>query len=105
MRRAYWSALALGLALAAAVAGTALSSGGGQRAAATASPLDPLSGAELLSAFRTIQASRRFPKGAFFPLVELQEPPKAQVLAWSPGKPFQRRAFAQVYDRARNRLF
>jgi primary-amine oxidase len=64
-----------------------------------------LSAGEIVTAFRTIEAHRSFPKGAFFPIVALQEPPKAEVLSWSPGKPFSRRASANIYDRARNRLY
>mgnify|MGYP006170992973 CR=1 FL=1 len=35
----------------------------------------------------------------------LNEPPKSEVLAWSPGKSFRREAFANVYDRAKTKLF
>ena len=70
-----------------------------------ASPVDPLSAAEIKTVFRVIQASPKFPKGAFFNTVRLQEPPKPEVLAWSPGKRFSRRAFADVYDRHANRLY
>ena len=68
-------------------------------------PLDPLTGDEITTAFRVIEESRDLPATAFFPIVALQEPPKAEVLSWSPGRPFRREAFAQVYDRAANRLF
>ena len=70
-----------------------------------ASPLDPLGAAEIKTTFRVIEASPKFPRGAFFNTVRLQDPPKAQVLARSPGKPFSRRAFADVYDRRTNRLY
>jgi primary-amine oxidase len=75
------------------------------RAAGPASPVDPLTASEIETAFRVIQGSQRFPKGAFFPIVTLDEPPKSAVLAWHPGRPFARRAFANVYDRTHNRLF
>ena len=68
-------------------------------------PLDPLTGEEITTAFRVIEESRDLPATGFFPIVSLQEPPKAEVLRWSPGQPFRREAFAQVYDRAANRLF
>jgi primary-amine oxidase len=68
-------------------------------------PLDPLTAAEIATTFQVIEASEQFPAGAYFPIVSLNEPPKAEVLAWSPGRPFQREAFAQVYDRPANRLF
>lgn len=73
--------------------------------AAPSHPLDPLSASEIATAFRVIEADSRFPRGAFFPLVGLKEPPKSEVLAWSPGQPFRREAFAQVYNRRDNRLF
>ena len=60
---------------------------------------------EIATAFQVIEGSRDLPATAFFPIVSLQEPPKAEVLSWSPGRPFRREAFAQVYDRAANRLF
>src|SRR6059058_4415287 len=52
----------------------------------TASPLDPLTAAELETTFSVVEASKAFPKGAFFPTVRLQEPPKAEVVAWATGK-------------------
>src|SRR4051812_22511330 len=68
-------------------------------------PLDPLSGDEIATAFKVIEGSRHLPATAFFPIVSLREPPKAEVMRWSPGEPFRREAFAQVYDRPGNRLF
>jgi len=69
------------------------------------SPLDPLSTKEIETTFRVLEASPKFPKGARFPIVRLQEPPKAAVLAWSPGKPFAREAYAEVYDGPGNHLY
>jgi primary-amine oxidase len=74
-------------------------------AEAASGPLDPLTGEELTTAFRVIERSGKLPATAFFPIVSLQEPPKVEVLRWAPGDPFRREAFAQVYDRAGNRLF
>jgi primary-amine oxidase len=74
-------------------------------AEAASGPLDPLTGEELTTAFRVIERSGKLPATAFFPIVSLQEPPKAEVLRWAPGDPFRREAFAQVYDRVGNRLF
>jgi primary-amine oxidase len=73
--------------------------------AADRGPLDPLDGAEIATAVRVIEASNRFPAGAFFPTVVLKEPAKGEVLEWSPGEPFRREAFANVYDRDSNKLF
>ena len=82
-----------------AVIAPAASAGGAK------APLDPLTSEEIATAFQVIEESRDLPATAFFPIVSLQEPPKAEVLSWSPGRPFRREAFAQVYDRAANRLF
>jgi primary-amine oxidase len=68
-------------------------------------PLDPLSGAEIDTAVRTIEHDNRFPAGAYFPIVTLKEPAKSDVLAWAPGQPFARQAFANAYDPGRNRLY
>ena len=78
---------------------------GAQSAAAAPHPLDPLSAQEIRTAFRVIEAAQQFPEGAFFPIVTLKEPPKSEVNAWTPGQSFRREAFANVYDRATNRLF
>jgi primary-amine oxidase len=74
-------------------------------ARAADAPLDPLSGPEIRTAIKAIEASTSFQAGAFFPIVTLKEPPKAAVLAWSPGKPFTREAFANVYEPKSNRLW
>jgi primary-amine oxidase len=68
-------------------------------------PLEPLSAGEINQAFAVIEADARFPSGAVFPIVELKEPPKQEVLAWSPGRPSRREAFANVYDPRGNDLF
>ena len=68
-------------------------------------PLDPLSAAEIGKTLEVIEASSKYPAGAFFPLVRLKEPPKSELLAWDPGEPFRREAFANVFERGANRLF
>src|SRR5258705_331766 len=68
-------------------------------------PLDPLSAAEIATTVQTIEASNKYLAGSFFPIVTLKEPPKAELLAWDPGEPFRRESFANVYNRAANRLF
>jgi primary-amine oxidase len=71
----------------------------------TPHPLDPLSAAEINTAFVVIEGDSRFPAGGVFPILELNEPPKTEVLAWAPGRSFRREAFANVYDPSRNVLF
>src|SRR5258705_9901584 len=68
-------------------------------------PLDPLTAAEIATTVQTIEASNKYVAGWFFPIVTLKEPPKAELLAWDPGEPFRRESFANVYNRAANRLF
>ena len=74
-------------------------------AAVTNHPLDPLTSDEISTTFRVIEAYAKFPKAAYFPTVMLKEPPKSEVLAWSPGRPFRRESFANIYDRPNNHLF
>ena len=90
------SVLAVSALWAAPLAGAAPSDDG---------PLDPLTAAEISTARDVIAASNNYLPGSFFPIVSLKEPPKAELLAWDPGKPFRREAFANVYNRAANRLF
>ena len=73
-------------------------------AVAHPSPVDALSGAEIRDAVRAVEAASQFPPGAYFPLVTLHEPPKAEVLDWTPGSAFRREALVQVFERAANRL-
>jgi primary-amine oxidase len=73
--------------------------------AAPGEPLAPLTVEEIDDAVAIIEAYHAFPEGAFFPRVTLKEPPKSEVLAWAPGRPFRREAFANVYDRDANNLF
>jgi primary-amine oxidase len=73
-------------------------------AAAQSSPVDALSEAEIRDAIGVVEAASQFPPGAYFPLVTLHEPPKAEQLAWTPGSAFRREALVQVFERAANRL-
>ncbi len=68
-----------------------------------AHPLDPLNGAEISLAVKVIRGADLFPKGALFPIVVLNEPPKNEVLAYQQGAPFRREAFAVIYDRVTNK--
>ena len=73
-------------------------------AAAQSSPVDALSEAEIRAAVGVVEAAPQFASGAYFPLVTLHEPPKAEVLAWAPGSAFRREALVHVFERAANRL-
>jgi primary-amine oxidase len=59
-------------------------------------PLDALTAPEYWTVYETMKASGRLEAGARFTLVNLHEPPKAEVLAWKPGTPFRREALVVV---------
>jgi primary-amine oxidase len=59
-------------------------------------PLDPLSAAEIRATTEALAAARHTDSESRFPWITLVEPAKADVLAWSAGKPFARRALAVV---------
>ena len=68
-------------------------------------PLDPLSAEEITAAVAILRAAGRLGPRARFVTVELQEPPKAAVLAYRPAAPPAREAFAIVLDRADGRAY
>ncbi|WP_019645778.1 copper amine oxidase [Novispirillum itersonii] len=79
--------LALSAAVAAAVTMAAT--------AQAAHPLDGLSADEYLKINEILRAKGIATDTTLFPLIELAEPAKADVLAWSPGKTLDRRASVQ----------
>jgi primary-amine oxidase len=65
-----------------------------------------LSAAEIESAAKLFRAAPQFPAaGGLFSTIVLDEPPKSDVLAFTPGAPIVRRAFAIVIDRRGNKTF
>jgi primary-amine oxidase len=67
----------------------------------TGHPLEPLTAAEISAAADVLRAERGLAPTARFVFVELREPPKAAVLAWSPGDdPLPREAHIVLYERA-----
>ena len=68
-------------------------------------PLDPLTAAEIRTAARVIRAAPGFPEHGKFATLVLKEPAKADVLAFAPGAPVAREAFAIILDRIHNRTF
>lgn len=108
--------MALGLAavavlMATSVVGAAPTAVRGHSAAATttstaaAHPLDPLTADEILRTFTTIKSAKNLAPATFLPTVKLSEPPKSFMQSWSPGQPFPRKAFANVFDRNANKLY
>jgi len=77
------------------------------QAASTAErhPLDGLTAAEIDAAAGILSAAPQFPEGALFATIVLKEPAKRDVLAYAPGAPIVRQAFAVILDRRRNRTF
>src|SRR4028118_181507 len=68
-------------------------------------PLDSLSADEIASAVKILQAAPNFPKTALFSTVQVNEPPKSEVLNFKTGAAFRREAFAIVLDREANKTY
>jgi primary-amine oxidase len=77
----------------------------GAWAGAPAHPLEPLTSEEIGTASDLLLHYKDFPKGALFPMIALREPPKSEILAYKPGAPFRREAFATILDRAANQTY
>src|ERR1044071_4602071 len=75
------------------------------RFALAAHPLDPLSKEEITATVEILRASGKVNPDSRFATVVLREPPKSEVLAYKPGSPFRREAFAIIYERATNKTF
>jgi primary-amine oxidase len=71
--------------------------------AAAPHPLDALTAAEIEAAAKVIRAAPQFPATGMFSTIVLNEPPKGEVLAFTPGATFTRQAFSIVLDRRANR--
>lgn len=70
-----------------------------------AHPLDPLNRREIERAVTLVKAHPNTPAKAFFPNVVLNEPPKAEVLAFHAGDSYRREVLVEVYDRPKNELY
>ncbi len=67
-------------------------------AAAPTHPLDGLSAEEMSATVALLESADRLTAESRFPLIELIEPGKAEVLAWENGKPFPRRVRVVVKE-------
>jgi primary-amine oxidase len=56
-------------------------------------PLDPLSPGEIKTAVGVLRDAKLTNADTLYPLIDLAEPSKAEVLAWHPGTPAERAAF------------
>lgn len=59
---------------------------------AMAHPLDGLTGDEIRKASEILRSAGQADEKTLYPLIELKEPPKDQVLAWKEGDALDRRA-------------
>lgn len=59
-------------------------------------PLDGLTPSEIWTAYETLKVANEVDADTRFPMVQLHEPPKEEVLAWKPGQPMRREAFLVV---------
>lgn len=60
-------------------------------------PLDGLTSSELWTTYEVLRASGKVDAYTRYPMVQLKEPPKEEVLAWKPGQPMRREAFVVVW--------
>jgi primary-amine oxidase len=72
---------------------------------ATRHPLDALTADEITAAAKLLNAAPQFPAGAKYSTIVLREPPKSEVLGFTPGAAIRREAFAIVLDRRANRTY
>lgn len=63
-------------------------------------PLDPLSPDEIKKVVQILKDNHTISGRDYFNIINLKEPPKAEMLAYKPGDPFRREAFASFYDYA-----
>ena len=59
-------------------------------------PMDSLTAAEYEATLEILKGEGLVDESTLYPFVRLQPPSKATVLAWEPGEPFDRSAFARV---------
>src|SRR4029077_3773232 len=55
-------------------------------------PLDGLTAPEYWTSYEVLKASGKVNSKTRYTLVQLQEPPKEEVLAWKPGQPMRRQS-------------
>ncbi|MEJ6487260.1 primary-amine oxidase [Nostoc punctiforme UO1] len=68
-------------------------------------PLTSLTEVEINTAVSVIQREKTLSEMATFPLIALQEPDKEEVLKFTPGKAFGRKAFLVIYERSQNKTY
>src|SRR5688572_11936496 len=63
-------------------------------------PLEPLSAEEFRRTATIVRRERGVGDACRFASIELREPRKAEVSAWTPGDPVARTSFATLWDRS-----
>jgi primary-amine oxidase len=59
-------------------------------------PQDGLTGPEIWTGYQVLQESKKADAQTRYPMVQLKEAPKEEVLAWKPGQAMRREAFVVV---------
>jgi primary-amine oxidase len=59
-------------------------------------PMDGLTASEIWTAYEVLQASHKVDADTRFPMVQLHEPPKEEVMAWRPQQSMRREAFLVI---------
>ena len=62
------------------------------------SPTDGLTPDEYWTIYKVLRESGHTHEKTLYPSILLREPPKAEVLAWKPGDPIERKADVVLYD-------
>ncbi|MEP7322562.1 MAG: hypothetical protein ABI761_11615, partial [Saprospiraceae bacterium] len=68
-------------------------------------PLDPLNDIEIKTVKEILFAEHKIDSTYRFYMINLNEPPKAEILNYKPGQPFRREALAVLYDWSNNKSF
>jgi primary-amine oxidase len=75
------------------------------QAGSASHPLDALNKDEIVATVDVLKAQGKITESTRFPLIELKEPRKEEVVGLRSGGQMRREAFAVVYERASNRTF
>ena len=84
------------IVMAGAAALAILAGASAAKAQTTKHPLDDLTAPEYWTTYEVLQASAKVDAETRYPLIQLKEPPKEEVLAWKPGQPMRREALVVV---------
>lgn len=68
-------------------------------------PLDPLNDKEIATVKKSLFAEKKMDSTYRFFVINLNEPPKAEILNYKPGQSFRREAIAVIYDQGANKTY